>query len=222
MGRRGAVVAAAVAPYQPAGGPWLQEGNIDEALAAVGAVLPVGDALARWMLALPGAALAAWGLLASARAVAAVAGPPVVTGLRAAAIAFGLYALVGGVISQPAPFPPASVLNSVNVMDALGVPIEVIRSATGLVIVVAILLALDLFEQETDRVLAEARRRELLVRERERIGRDLHDGIIQSIYAAGLHLEEASASLDPADEGPRARIRTVLQELERISGDIRR
>jgi len=216
------VVATAVGPYQPASGPWLQDGRIDEALAAVGTVLPVGDALARWMLALPGAALAAWGLLASARAVAAVARPPVVAGLRAAAIAFGIYAVVGGVISQPAPFAPASVLNSVSVMDALGIPIEVIRSATGLVIVVAILLALDLFEQETDRVLAEARRRELLVRERERIGRDLHDGIIQSIYAAGLHLEEASASIDPADEGPRARILTVLEELERISGDIRR
>ena len=64
-------------------------------------------------------------------------------------------------------------------------------------IAVAIILALDLLEQETDRALAEARRRELLARERERIGRDLHDGIIQSIYAAGLDLEEAAASLDP-------------------------
>jgi signal transduction histidine kinase len=215
-------VAAAVAPYQPSAGPWLQDGSITDALHRVGAVLPVGDALARWMLALPGSVLAAWGLLVSARMVAPVARPPVVAGLRVAAIAFGIYAVVGGLVSQPAPFPPASFLNSVNVVDALGIPIEVIRSVTGLAIAVAIILALDLFEQETDRALADARRRELLARERERIGRDLHDGIIQSIYAAGLHLEEASASLDPADEAPRARIRTVLDELERISGDIRR
>jgi signal transduction histidine kinase len=86
---------------------------------------------------------------------------------------------------------------------------------------VSIILALDLFEQETERALAEARRRDLLGRERERISRDLHDGIIQSIYAAGLHLDEASAALDPSAEAPRARIRTVLTELERISGDIR-
>lgn len=216
------VAAAAVGPYQPAPAPWLDDGRIGEALAGVGAALPVGDALARWMLALPGSLLAGWGLLRSARAVAPVARPPVVAGLRTAAIAFGVYALVGGLISQPAPFPPASVLNGANVMATLGVPIEVIRSATGLVIVVAIILALDLFEQETDRVLAEARRRELLLRERERIGRDLHDGIIQSIYAAGLHLEEASAALDPEAEASRSRIRTVLQELDGISGDIRR
>jgi signal transduction histidine kinase len=110
----------------------------------------------------------------------------------------------------------------VVLLEATGIPIEVLRSATGLVIAVAIILALDLFEQETDRALAEARRRELLRLERERIGRDLHDGIIQSIYAAGLHLDEATAALSPADEAPRRRIATVMGELERISGDIRR
>jgi signal transduction histidine kinase len=214
-------VSALYPGYLPDPAAWLQEGQIDAALAAVGAPLAVGDALARWMMALPGAALAAWGLMASARSVAAIARPSVLAGLQLAAVAFALYALVGGVIGQPAPFFPASVLNATTVREALGIPIEVLRSGAGLLIAVAIIVALDLFEQETDRALAAARRRELLARERERIGRDLHDGIIQSIYAAGLHLDEASVALDPAAEVPRARIRTVLGELERISNDIR-
>ncbi|HYM53071.1 MAG TPA: sensor histidine kinase [Candidatus Dormibacteraeota bacterium] len=215
-------VSAAVAGFEPDPLAWLPEGRIDAALAAVGAPLAVGDVLARWMLGLPGAALAAWGLVRSARTVGPMARPPVGIGLRVAAGAFAVYALVGGLVGMPAPFPPADVLNAASVRDALGIPIEVLRSATGLVIAVAIIMALDLFEQETDRALAEARRHELLGRERERIGRDLHDGIIQSIYAAGLHLEEASATLEPAAEAPRGRIRTVLAELDRISGDIRR
>jgi signal transduction histidine kinase len=214
-------VSAGTHSLVPDASAWLAEGRIEQALAQVGAPLAVGDVLARWMLALPGSVLALWGLLASAAAVRSVARPPVVLGLRAAAVAFGVYALVGGLIGLPAPFPPASVLNGGTVLQATGVPIEVLRSLTGLVIAVAVILALDLFEQETDRALAEARRRELLARERERIGRDLHDGIIQSIYAAGLHLDEASAALDSSAELPRARIRTVLSELERISGDIR-
>jgi signal transduction histidine kinase len=214
-------LSAGVAAFVPDASAWLPEGRIDEALARVGAPLAVGDVLARWMLALPGSALAVWGLLASAAAVQAVARPPVVLGLRAAAVAFGVYALVGGVIGLPAPFPPASILNGGTVLQAIGVPIEVLRSVTGLVIAVAIILALDLFEQETDRVLAEARRRQLLATERERIGRDLHDGIIQSVYAAGLHLDEAGAALDESTEVARARIRTVMGELERIGGDIR-
>ena len=214
-------VSAGLPGYVPDAGAWLPEGRIEEALARVGAPLAVGDVLARWMLALPGSALAAWGLLSSAAAVRTVAKPSVTLGLRAAAGAFAVYAVFGGLIGLPAPFPPASVLNGSALLGAMGVPIEVFRSATGLVIAVSIIVALDLFEQETDRQLAEARRRDLLSRERERIGRDLHDGIIQSIYAAGLHLDEASAALEPAAEVPRARIRTVLSELERISGDIR-
>ena len=214
-------VSTGFAGYVPHAGAWLPEGRIQEALAQVGAPLAVGDVLARWMLALPASVLAAWGLLASAARVRPVARFQVVLGLRAAAVAFALYAVVGGVVGLPAPFPPASVLNGATLLDLIGVPIEVLRSATGLVIAVSIILALDLFEQETERALAEARRRDLLGRERERISRDLHDGIIQSIYAAGLHLDEASAALDPSAEAPRARIRTVLTELERISGDIR-
>ncbi|HEX2141955.1 MAG TPA: histidine kinase dimerization/phosphoacceptor domain-containing protein, partial [Candidatus Limnocylindria bacterium] len=215
-------VSAAVGPHTPDAGAWLAEGRIDEALQVVGTPLAVGDVLARWMLALPGAAMAAWGLAASAAQVRPVARTPVVAGLRVAAVAFAAYAFLGGAVGMSAPFAPASVLNGAALAEASGLPIEVLRSLTGLVIAVAIILALDLFEQETDRALAEARRRELLARERERIGRDLHDGIIQSIYAAGIHLEEAGAALDPGSDAPRARIQTVLHELEHISGELRR
>jgi signal transduction histidine kinase len=104
------------------------------------------------------------------------------------------------------------------VLDAVGIPIEVFRSLIGLAIAVGVIRSLDLFEQETDRRLAAARRRELLARERDRIGRDLHDGIIQSIYAAGLHLEEARAPGADARRG----IGLVLRELDRVTGEIRR
>jgi signal transduction histidine kinase len=113
------------------------------------------------------------------------------------------------------------VLNGRAVLEALGVPIEVFRSITGLAIALAVIRSLELFEQETDRALADARRRELLLQERERIGRDLHDGIIQSIYAAGLHLEHAANAAQTTPEQTRDRIGTVMAELNRITGDIR-
>jgi signal transduction histidine kinase len=122
---------------------------------------------------------------------------------------------------MPAPFPPASILNARTVLETLGIPIEVFRSMTGLAIAVAVIVSLELFEHETDRTLADARRREMLLRERERIGRDLHDGIIQSIYAAGLHLEQASAELGAERETTRGRLATVMGELNRITSDIR-
>jgi signal transduction histidine kinase len=209
------------AGFTPDPGPWLPSEEIGPAVAAVGAPLAVGDVTARFMLALPASALVAIGLRHTTRLLAPIAGPRVATALGAAAIAFLVYAVVGGLVPMPAPFPPASVLNGQVVLDTLGVPIEVFRSITGLAIAVAVIRSLELFEQETDRALADARRRELLLRERERIGRDLHDGIIQSIYAAGLHLEQAANDADAAPTATRDRIGTVMGELNRITGDIR-
>ena len=209
------------AGYLPDAGPWLPEPEIRPALAAVGAPLAVGDVVARLLLAVPGSLTAAVGLRRTTRLLGPMAGPQVTTALRTAGVAFVAYAVLAGLVPMPAPFPPASVLNARAVLELVGIPIEVFRSLTGLAIALAVIRSLQLFEGETDRALAEARRRELLLRERERIGRDLHDGIIQSIYAAGLHLEQASHEAVAAPAETRRRIETVMAELNRITGDIR-
>jgi signal transduction histidine kinase len=219
-----ALSSTVAAGFTPDPGPWLPEPEILPALEAVGSPLAVGDVTARAMLALPGSVLVAIGLGRITRLLGPMAGPQVAVALRAASVAFVLYAVVAGLVPMAAPFPPASVLNGQTVLEAIGVPIEVFRSAVGLAIAVGMIWSLQLFEQETDRALAEARRRELLLRERERIGRDLHDGIIQSIYAAGLHLEQAAHEAAVSPTGPDAvekRIGTVMDELNRITGDIR-
>jgi signal transduction histidine kinase len=180
-----ALSSTVAAGFTPDPAPWLPEPEILPAIEAVGAPLAVGDVTARALLALPGALLVAIGLRRTTRLLGPMAGPQVTRALRAASVAFVVYAALAGLVPMPAPFPPASVLNSQTVLDTLGIPIEVFVSITGLAIALAVIRSLQLFEQETDRTLADARRRELLLRERERIGRDLHDGIIQSIYAAG-------------------------------------
>ena len=207
--------------FRPDPSPWLRSAEIGPAIADVGAPLAVGDVLARAMLALPGSLLVAYGLRRTMRQLAPLASRGIVTALTGGSAAFVVYALLAGLVPMAAPFAPASILNGQTVLDTLGIPIEVFRSATGLAIALAVIRTLELFEHETDRALADARRRELLLRERERIGRDLHDGIIQSIYAAGLHLEQASNELGHEREASRQRIGTVMGELNRITNDIR-
>ena len=216
-----ALSSTVAAGFTPDPGPWLPEQEILPALAAVGSPLAVGDVVARALLALPASLAVAVGLRRTTRLLGPMAGPQVAVALRAASVAFVIYAVLAGLVPMPAPFPPASVLNGRGVLETLGVPIEVFRSITGLAIALAVIWSLQLFEQETDRILADARRRELLLRERERIGRDLHDGIIQSIYAAGLHLEQASHDIGAAPEATQGRLATVMAELNRITADIR-
>ena len=56
-------------------------------------------------------------------------------------------------------------------------------------------------------------------RERTRIGRDLHDGIIQDIYAASLQVEDAAE--DVPDQGVQDRLLGVADQLTRVIGDVR-
>ena len=57
--------------------------------------------------------------------------------------------------------------------------------------------------------------------ERERFGMDLHDGVIQSIYAIGLVLEDAQHRLTEEPNVARQRIQEAIQGLNTVIKDIR-
>jgi two-component system sensor histidine kinase DevS len=64
-------------------------------------------------------------------------------------------------------------------------------------------------------------RRLAILEERERIGMDLHDGIIQSIYAVGLALDYARATLDEDPKSTRLKIDQAVEGLNTAIRDIR-
>ncbi|MBW6472156.1 MAG: GAF domain-containing sensor histidine kinase [Anaerolineaceae bacterium] len=64
-------------------------------------------------------------------------------------------------------------------------------------------------------------RRLAILEERERIGMDLHDGIIQSIYAVGLTLEHARLLLNEEPDVARQRIEQSIADLNSAIRDIR-
>ncbi len=64
-------------------------------------------------------------------------------------------------------------------------------------------------------------RRLAVLEERERIGMDLHDGIIQSIYAVGLTLEHARLLINEDREQARTRIDQAVADLNGTIRDIR-
>ena len=64
-------------------------------------------------------------------------------------------------------------------------------------------------------------RRLAVLEERERIGMDLHDGIIQSIYAVGLALDYARSSVDEEPSAARGKIDQAINDLDNTIRDIR-
>ncbi len=60
-----------------------------------------------------------------------------------------------------------------------------------------------------------------ILQERERFGMDLHDGIIQSIYAIGLMLEDAEVRIPTEPEVASSRITQAIHDLNDVIRDIR-
>jgi signal transduction histidine kinase len=185
-------------------------------------LVAIGDGWARYVLCLPGALLASIGLFRQARQMRVLGLPRIPAYLTGAAIAFLVYALVGGLMVPTAPTFPANLLNYSLLDGTIQIPAPVFRSLCGLAMAFFVVRSLEVFQVETDRRLAEMERAQILAVDRERIGRELHDGIIQNIYAAGLGLEEADYLV--AHNPPRARqqIRTVMAALNQTIHDIRR
>ena len=191
------------------------------------------EALLRYGLCLPAALLVAYGLrLQAGRLVGPLKNRRLVGVLRVAGFGFVFYALFEGIFVPQAPFWPAAEVNTERLFDLTGVPIGIYRSIVGAVIASFLFLSLDAFRIERERLNEELQRQQSLIAERERISRDLHDGTIQSIYAAGLMVEDLRHSMsrlaehvsttgDPILHQMRSQLDAVLRVLNKTNEEIR-
>jgi len=168
-------------------------------------------ALSRYVFVIPGALLSAYGMWLQREQLPREGMSGIGPYAAVAAGAFLAYAMVGGFVVEPAPWAPGGFLNEAAWFDATGFPLEVVRTLVALVLLLAFIKLLDIFEVEIAQREEGLDRARLVAEERARFGRDLHDGTIQSIYASGLHLE--AIALDTADPHARDEIRRVVGSL---------
>jgi signal transduction histidine kinase len=144
---------------------------------------------ARYVAGFPAALLGGVALIRRAPQLVAPLDDATTVGLvRIMGITILAYSVAAGLVVPRAAFYPADTLNTTVIEDALGVPVPVFRSLIALVLVVAVVRMLDVFNIELDRTLSAVEEAQVLGAERARLGRDLHDRTLQSVYAAGLVL----------------------------------
>lgn len=196
------------------------------------------DVLARYTLAIPGAALAALALNRQASQAYGAARVSLGRSLRLAAIGFAFYSLAQVVVG-PMDIFPAKYLNTAVFYEFAGFPVQAVRATMALVVTVGLVRASQIVEDERQNQLAAARRARLqaleqvqrdleekeelrrqLLRhtviaqeeERGRIARELHDETAQFLTALTLNLATLRNALPQSLE-----VSDILDRLQSLS-----
>jgi len=176
------------------------------------------DNVSRMTLLLVGALLAAVGLWRQRGALSLAGMTSIRPYAAATAGVLAFYALVGGTIVDVAPWAPGPITKQ-HWFTVTGVPLDVVLGVAGLALCVLAAKLLEIFEFEAKQRLDALERSRAIAEERARFRRDLHDGTIQSIYAAALRLEAIALH---TDDGPnRDELRGVVGDLNHVTDDIR-
>jgi signal transduction histidine kinase len=161
----------------------------------------IANALARYFIGFPGGLLAAYGLrLYALRRILPLNVPVIYRNLRIAGYSLAVYAVLGGLIPPPVNFFPGNILNTYTFEQMVGVPPILFRTLISIVIVIAIIRSLEVFNLETQRTIEKLEQQQIISAEHERLARELHDGAIQKVYTAGLLVESASRLTKPETE----------------------
>ncbi len=180
-----------------------------------------GSALARYFLGLPGGLLAAYALRRHTFIrIAPMNVPHIVRAMRTAGVSLAVYAVAAGLLVAPVSFFPGNLLNADTFSRLFIITPPILRSLIGLVIAISTIRALEIFRVETARRIEAIEEQQLLAGERERLGRELHDGALQKVYTAGL-LVRSAQKLIPAESPVEGRLATAVGVLDDAIRDLR-
>ena len=177
------------------------------------------EAVCRHVLLVPAAVVSAYGLFRQREELAQAGMRGIRPYAAATAVTLLIYAVVAGILVDYPFWAPGHTGADADRFGADGIQLSVVRGLLGLVLCILAIKLLEIFEFESKQRIEALDRARAVAEERARFGRDLHDGTIQSLYAAGLHLE--SVAITSNDKFTRAQVRQVVDGLNATIAGIR-
>ncbi len=174
----------------------------------------------RYGLGFPGSILTAVGLYRqSYQAIQLEARRRIRRYLQLIEIMVALFGILNGLLAPATPFFARARWNS---SFCAGLTAEWLWTLVGAGLAVGLTRALTTIQAAIEQWIEGVERLQTLATDRERIGRELHDGIIQSIYASGLLLESVLPVIPNDPVRAQAQLGRVMDNLNETIQDIRR
>ncbi|EEG78209.1 sensor histidine kinase [Dethiobacter alkaliphilus] len=179
------------------------------------------DNLSRYMFSAPGLFFTGYGLIQHSKEVEKFNIPSLVNHIKGLAYTFFFGVFIIGMVPSHAILWPAAILNRETFEAFVGAPIVFFRSIYLIVMTYLVVKIVSVFEVEREHRLEKALKRQVLAEERDRIARELHDGIIQSIYGVGLKLKQFTILCRKKPEEADRQMEFVKKDLDKIIQDVR-
>jgi signal transduction histidine kinase len=151
------------------------------------------DTLCRYFIGFPAAIVTAAALYHNALALKTMKLKKAALKFKLLAASFVSYGVFAGLLVNKRDFFPASIINKQAFLELFGFPVEFGRMLSAICITILFIGIIDIFRLENNIKMQKLMQERVASQERRRLGRELHDGIIQDLFASGLQLESLLA-----------------------------
>lgn len=181
----------------------------------------VSDIWSRYIMALPGALISGYAIFLQKNEFIKYGHRSFVGTLTLTSFSMVIYGISAGIFVPPGPVNFAILINSELFFEMTGLPIEIMRAASGLFMAFSILKIIKVFDKEYINRIQKSEKEKVIYEERNRIAQDLHDGIIQSLYATNLQMEVINHLIEKNPEMASEKLSVCLSRRSQIINQIR-
>lgn len=174
--------------------------------------------ISRYFIGLPAGLTVCVGLYRNAKMMNRLKINKVVVKFKILSIFFGLYSILAGLIVSNIDLYPVRLINTETFYCRYGFRLELSRTIVAIVIAILFINVIDIFRWEAEYKIEKLTQQKILWQERRKVGYELHDRVIQDLFASGLALE---GIIEDKDGLEKESLICIKRTLNNVIGEIR-
>lgn len=169
--------------------------------------------ISRYFIGLPAGLTVCIGLYRNGQIMNKLKAKKVVIKFKILSISFGLYSILAGLIVSNVDLYPVRLINTETFYCRYGFRLELARTIVAVVIAILFINIIDIFIWEAEYKIEKLTKQKLIWQERRKVGYELHDRVIQDLFASGLALESIIEDKDGIEKESLICIKSTLNNV---------